>query len=161
MYSNDRISFERVNNSRIKNFHICQCVSAAVAYRDGFASRRVKRRVHARRAGCPGRPPLLRGVSRRSVASTLCPHLDRACRPHRARVHLAIVQFADRQTATATGVPQPLLASGSPPRMSNPSLQGGGLFLCANSPDTATKLWGSGAFFLPPQGMYYHVSRFD
>ncbi|XP_077291867.1 RNA-binding Fox protein 1 isoform X4 [Arctopsyche grandis] len=43
--------------------------------------------------------------------------------------------------------------------MSNPSLQGGGLFLCANSPDTATKLWGSGAFFLPPQGMYYHAPR--
>lgn len=30
--------------------------------------------------------------------------------------------------------------------------------LCASGSLPAAKLWGSGAFFLPPQGMYYPVS---
>lgn len=32
------------------------------------------------------------------------------------------------------------------------------LFSCTTVEQNGLKLWGSGAFFLPPQGMYYPVS---
>lgn len=35
------------------------------------------------------------------------------------------------------------------------------LFSCTTVEQNGLKLWGSGAFFLPPQGMYYPVSVFN